>query len=205
MTAGSSRGLHPVDLELYASGAEANGPYPEGRGRTLRARATRVERATRRGGSRRVGGSSRRDCRARRARRQADGERAHGRRQACAAATGAESLATGDWVLLADGDEAARRRRGAAAPFGVRARRPDGRDRAQRAGGRGQHRHRVRRRSRSTNGPNLRRLERELVLAFESGAAPVIVLDEGGPRRRSRAAISTPTSPRSSAPASARP
>ena len=26
------------------------------------------------------------------------------------------------------------------------------------------------------NGPNLRRLERELVLAFESGAEPVIVL-----------------------------
>src|SRR6478736_3752817 len=29
-----------------------------------------------------------------------------------------------------------------------------------------------------TNGPNLRRLERELVLAFESGAAPIVVLSK---------------------------
>ena len=32
------------------------------------------------------------------------------------------------------------------------------------------------------NGPNLRRLERELVLVYESGAMPVVVLHQGGPR-----------------------
>ena len=45
------------------------------------------------------------------------------------------------------------------------------------------------------NGPNLRRLERELVLAFESGAAPVVVLTKADRRARPRS-----TSPRSCAP-----
>lgn len=91
------------------------------------------------------------------------------------AATGADPLATGDWVLLAEGEKwpdvvAVLPRHSAF----VRGDPIDG----------SAHRAQVVASNIDTvfvtqsfeNGPNIRRLERELVLAFESGAAPVIVL-----------------------------
>jgi ribosome biogenesis GTPase / thiamine phosphate phosphatase len=91
------------------------------------------------------------------------------------AATGVDPLATGDWVLLAAGEKwpdvvAVLPRHSAF----VRGDPMDG----------SAHRAQVVAANIDTvfvtqsfeNGPNLRRLERELVLAFESGAAPVIVL-----------------------------
>ena len=84
----------------------------------------------------------------------------------------------------------ARRQRGRAgrrdrapAPVGVRPRRPHGRLGAQCASGRRQRRHGLRHPV-ARQRPNMRRLERELVLAFESGAGPGHRADQGRPRRR---------------------
>jgi ribosome biogenesis GTPase / thiamine phosphate phosphatase len=91
------------------------------------------------------------------------------------AATGAESLATGDWVLLADGekwpDVVATLPRHSAF---VRGDPMDGT--ARNAQVVAANIDTVFVTQSLENGPNLRRLERELVLSFESGAAPVIVL-----------------------------
>ena len=91
------------------------------------------------------------------------------------AATGAESLATGDWVLLADGEKwpdvvAVLPRHSAF----VRGDPMDGT--ARNAQVVAANIDTVFVTQSLENGPNLRRLERELVLSFESGAAPVIVL-----------------------------
>jgi ribosome biogenesis GTPase len=91
------------------------------------------------------------------------------------AATGAESLATGDWVLLAAGekwpDVVALLPRHSAF---VRGDPMDGT--ARNAQVVAANIDTVFVTQSLENGPNLRRLERELVLSFESGAAPVIVL-----------------------------
>lgn len=91
------------------------------------------------------------------------------------AATGVESLATGDWVLLADGekwpDVVALLPRHSAF---VRGDPIDGT--ARNAQVVAANIDTVFVTQSLENGPNLRRLERELVLSFESGAAPVIVL-----------------------------
>ena len=91
------------------------------------------------------------------------------------AATGADPLATGDWVLVADGDEspvvvAVLPRHSAF----VRGDPMDGT--ARNAQVVAANIDTVFVTQSFDNGPNLRRLERELVLAFESGAEPVIVL-----------------------------
>ena len=91
------------------------------------------------------------------------------------AATGADPLATGDWVLVADGDEspvvvAVLPRHSAF----VRGDPMDGT--ARNAQVVAANIDTVFVTQSFDNGPNLRRLERELVLAFESGADPVIVL-----------------------------
>jgi ribosome biogenesis GTPase len=91
------------------------------------------------------------------------------------AATGAESLATGDWVLLAAGekwpDVVALLPRHSAF---VRGDPMDGT--ARNAQVVAANIDTVFVTQSLENGPNLRRLERELVLSFESGAEPVIVL-----------------------------
>jgi ribosome biogenesis GTPase / thiamine phosphate phosphatase len=91
------------------------------------------------------------------------------------AATGPEPLATGDWVLVADGDKgpivAAVLARHSAF---VRGDPMDGT--ARNAQVVAANIDTVFLTQSFENGPNLRRLERELVLAFESGADPVIVL-----------------------------
>ncbi len=91
------------------------------------------------------------------------------------AATGAESLATGDWVLLADGekwpDVVATLPRHSAF---VRGDPMDGTSRNAQVVAANIDTVFVT--QSLENGPNLRRLERELVLSFESGAAPVVVL-----------------------------
>ena len=91
------------------------------------------------------------------------------------AATGADPLATGDWVLVADGDEssvvvAVLPRHSAF----VRGDPMDGT--ARNAQVVAANIDTVFVTQSFDNGPNVRRLERELVLAFESGAQPVIVL-----------------------------
>jgi len=91
------------------------------------------------------------------------------------AATGADPLATGDWVLVADGDESSvvvtvLPRHSAF----VRGDPMDGT--ARNAQVVAANIDTVFVTQSFDNGPNLRRLERELVLAFESGAQPVIVL-----------------------------
>jgi ribosome biogenesis GTPase len=91
------------------------------------------------------------------------------------AATGADPLATGDWVLVSEGDEslvvAATLPRHSAF---VRGDPMDGT--ARNAQVVAANIDTVFVTQSFDNGPNLRRLERELVLAFESGAEPVIVL-----------------------------
>ena len=91
------------------------------------------------------------------------------------ASTGAESLATGDWVLLVEGekwpDVVATLPRHSAF---VRGDPMDGT--ARNAQVVAANIDTVFVTQSLENGPNLRRLERELVLTFESGAAPVIVL-----------------------------
>jgi ribosome biogenesis GTPase len=91
------------------------------------------------------------------------------------AATGAEALATGDWVLLAEGDKwpdvvATLPRHSAF----VRGDPMDGTARSAQVVAANIDTVFVT--QSLENGPNLRRLERELVLAFESGAEPVVVL-----------------------------
>lgn len=91
------------------------------------------------------------------------------------AATGAESLATGDWVLLVDGEKwpdviATLPRHSAF----VRGDPMDGT--ARNAQVVAANIDTVFVTQSLENGPNLRRLERELVLSFESGAEPVVVL-----------------------------
>ncbi len=91
------------------------------------------------------------------------------------AATGADPLATGDWVLVVDTDGSMRV--GAVLPRRSAFVRGDPMDGSARSA-------QVVAANVDTvfvtqsieNGPNLRRLERELVLAFESGAEPVVVL-----------------------------
>jgi ribosome biogenesis GTPase len=91
------------------------------------------------------------------------------------AATGADPLATGDWVLIADGDKwpdvvAVLPRHSAF----VRGDPMDGTARGAQVVAANIDTVFVT--QSLENGPNLRRLERELVLAFESGAEPVVVL-----------------------------
>lgn len=91
------------------------------------------------------------------------------------AATGAEPLATGDWVLLAEGDKwpdvvATLPRHSAF----VRGDPMDGTARSAQVVAANIDTVFVT--QSLENGPNIRRLERELVLAFESGATPVVVM-----------------------------
>ena len=84
------------------------------------------------------------------------------------------SVATGDWILVpSDGKVVA----ASAPPFGVRARRP-GRGPARKPQVVAANVDLVFVVQSLNNGPNIRRLERELVLAFESGADPVVVLSK---------------------------
>jgi ribosome biogenesis GTPase / thiamine phosphate phosphatase len=100
------------------------------------------------------------------------------------AATGAESLATGDWVLLVDGekwpDVVATLPRHSAF---VRGDPMDGT--ARNAQVVAANIDTVFVTQSLENGPNLRRLERELVLSFESGAEPVVVLTKSDLAERS--------------------
>ena len=111
------------------------------------------------------------------------------------AATGPEPLATGDWVLVADGDKgpivAAVLARHSAF---VRGDPMDGT--ARNAQVVAANIDTVFVTQSFENGPNLRRLERELVLAFESGADPVIVLTKADLVRRRSISLRSSAAPR---------
>ena len=111
------------------------------------------------------------------------------------AATGPDPLATGDWVLVARGDDVHRGGRAVLPRHSAFVRGDPMDGTARNAQVVAANVDTVFVTQSFENGPNLRRLERELVLAFESGADPVIVLtkadlaaDADRPRRRSSAA-----------------